>query len=105
MAGTWATLANTPPATVCTTFLLTDGTVLAQGVSTNKWYRLTPDANGNYQQGTWTTMADSANAPLYYGSGILRDGRLIIAGGEYNSGVIIAGSRAPSTRRDPRRAR
>lgn len=89
MPGTWTTLANSPPATVCTTFLLTDGTVLAQGVSTNKWYKLTPDSTGNYQQGTWATMANSANAPLYYGSGILRDGRLIIAGGEYNNGQII----------------
>jgi len=87
MAGTWNTLTNAPPNTVCTTFLLTDGTVLAQGVSTNKWYRLTPDANGSYANGTWSTMADSTNAPLYYASGILRDGRLIIAGGEYNLGI------------------
>ena len=50
MAGTWATLANAPPAAVCTTFLLTDGTVLAQGVSTNHWYRLTPDASGSYAE-------------------------------------------------------
>ena len=86
MAGTWTTLANPPPNTVETTFLLTDGTVLAQGVNTNKWYKLTPDANGSYANGTWATMADSATAPLYYASGILRDGRLIIAGGEYNNG-------------------
>lgn len=89
MAGTWTTLTNPPPNTVCTTFLLTDGTVLAQGVSTNKWYRLTPDANGSYANGTWTTMADSVNGPLYYASGILRDGRLIIVGGEYNFGAPV----------------
>jgi len=89
MAGTWTTLTNAPPATVCTTFLLTDGTVLAQGVSTNKWYRLTPDTNGSYGNGTWSTMADSTNGPLYYASGILRDGRLIVAGGEYNFGALI----------------
>ncbi|HEX8853549.1 MAG TPA: hypothetical protein VF754_08685 [Pyrinomonadaceae bacterium] len=89
MAGTWTDLTNAPPATVCTTFLLTDGTVLAQGVSTNKWYRLTPDANGSYANGTWATMADSVNGPLYYASGILRDGRLIVAGGEYNFGALV----------------
>ena len=89
MPGTWTTLSNAPPATVCTTFLLTDGTVLAQGVSTNHWYRLTPDANGNYANGTWSKMADSVNGPLYYASGILRDGRLIYAGGEYNFGALI----------------
>lgn len=89
MAGTWSGLANAPPATVCTTFLLTDGTVLAQGVSTNMWYRLTPDAMGSYANGIWATMADSTNAPLYYASGILRDGRLMMAGGEYNSGALV----------------
>lgn len=89
MAGTWSSLTNSPPATVCTVFLLTDGSVLAQGVSTNKWYRLKPDGSGNYANGTWTTMADSPNAPLYYASGILRDGRLIVAGGEYNNGAFV----------------
>jgi len=89
MAGTWTNLTNAPPQTVCTTFLLTDGTVLAQGVSTNKWYRLTPDANGSYANGTWATMANSVNGPLYYASGILRDGRLIVAGGEYNFGAAV----------------
>jgi hypothetical protein len=89
MAGTWSNLTNAPPNTVCTTFLLTDGTVLAQGVSTNHWYRLTPDNNGSYANGTWATMADSVNGPLYYASGILRDGRLIYAGGEYNFGAAV----------------
>jgi hypothetical protein len=89
MPGTWSNITNPPPATVCTTFLLTDGTVLAQGVSTNHWYRLTPDANGDYANGTWSTMADSVNGPLYYAAGILRDGRLIYAGGEYNFGAPV----------------
>lgn len=86
MAGTWSDLTNAPPADVSTTFLLTDGTVLAQGVSTNKWYRLTPDGNGSYANGSWSERADSVNGPLYYASGILRDGRLIVCGGEYNFG-------------------
>ncbi|HUF99432.1 MAG TPA: kelch repeat-containing protein, partial [Ilumatobacter sp.] len=89
MAGTWATLTNAPPAAVATTLLLTDGTVLAQGVSTNQWYRFSPNANGDYLSGTWQTVAASANAPLYYASGVLRDGRVIVVGGEYNNGVII----------------
>ena len=89
MAGSWATLANAPPAQVATCFLLTDGTVLAQGVSTNRWYRLTPDGNGSYANGTWATMANSVHAPLYYASGILRDGRLIVCGGEYDAGAMI----------------
>jgi len=89
VAGTWRTLTNLPPAQVATTLLLTDGTVLAQGMSTNKWYRLTPDASGDYGNGTWATMADSVHAPLYYASGVLRDGRVIVVGGEYDGGAMV----------------
>ncbi|PAU56672.1 hypothetical protein BZL41_19865 [Pseudomonas sp. PIC25] len=89
MAGTWAALANEPPASIATTLLLTDGSVLAQGVSTNQWYRLRPDSSGNYVNGTWTTLAASVHAPLYYASGILRDGRAIVAGGEYDAGALV----------------
>jgi hypothetical protein len=89
MAGTWRTLTNAAPAQVETTLLLTDGTVLAQGMSTNKWYRLTPDASGDYGNGTWATMADSVHAPLYYASGVLRDGRVIVVGGEYDAGAPV----------------
>jgi hypothetical protein len=81
-------MTNLPANQLATMFLLTDGSVLAQGKSTNQWYRLTPASNGDYGTGTWTTVAASTNAPLYYGSGILRDGRLIIAGGEYNNGAM-----------------
>lgn len=89
MTGSWATIANASPASIATMLLLTDGTVLAQGVSTNKWYRYRPDANGDYANGTWTTVADSVHAPLYYASGVLRDGRVIVVGGEYDSGAMI----------------
>lgn len=89
MAGSWATISNAPPASIATMLLLTDGTVLAQGVSTNKWYKYTPDGNGNYANGTWQTLADSTNAPLYYASGVLRDGRVIVVGGEYNAGAMV----------------
>ena len=89
MAGTWSTLTNAPPAAVATMLLMTDGSVLAQGVSTNHWYRLAPNASGSYANGTWTTLANSVHAPLYYGSGVLRDGKVIVAGGEYDSGAAV----------------
>jgi hypothetical protein len=89
MAGTWTTLSNAPPAAVATMLLLTDGRVLAQGVSTNQWYRLAPDTTGSYANGAWTTLASSVHAPLYYASGVLRDGRVIVAGGEYDSGAMV----------------
>src|SRR6185295_11003139 len=85
----WTTLTIAPPAEVATMLLLTDGSVLAQGVSTRHWYRLRPDANGSYQDGSWETLADSVHAPLYYASGVLRDGRVIVVGGEYNNNILV----------------
>lgn len=87
MAGTWNVLANQPGIAASTMFLLTDGRVLCQSSDGNQWKLLTPDGSGSYGNGTWSAAANSNNSPLYYGGGVLRDGRVIIAGGEYNAGV------------------
>jgi len=87
--GTWALVAAAP-ARLCNPLLLTDGTVIASVPDTNAWYRLTPDAQGNYADGTWTQIAELPKfgkvkyAPLYHASAVLPDGRVIIMGGEYN---------------------
>jgi hypothetical protein len=93
-AQTWTTLTNTPPAPLGTALLLTDGTVMAQGMATSgygtgNWYRLTPSATGSYIKGTWITLATmpSGYSPLYYASAVLPDGRLVTVGGEYNNGA------------------
>jgi Kelch motif len=83
MAGFWQALTNQPPFNASTALLLTDGSVMCQSSATNKWWKLKPDASGNYVNGTWSTLADSPNGPLYYASAVLRDGRVIVAGGEY----------------------
>jgi hypothetical protein len=75
-------------------FLLTDGTVLCQDVGAGRggspnWWKLTPDAFGSYLNGTWSQVASSMNGPLYYASGVLRDGRVYIVGGEYNNGAQV----------------
>lgn len=84
-SGTWTaapfSTANNGPAFGL--WLLTDGSVLSHGGDLHQWVRLTPDAQGNYANGTWTQLADSN-----YGRGaaqehILRDGRFYEAGGEY----------------------
>jgi len=73
-------------------FLLTDGTVMVhdQGGTAQNWWRLTPDNTGSYSCGTWTKLASIPNSfgygPRYYASAVLADGRLAIAGGEYNLG-------------------
>jgi hypothetical protein len=69
-----------------TELLMTDGTVMVQDVCSSSWYSLSPDANGNYVNGTWTQKAPlpSGYAPLYFASAVLPDGKLIVNGGEYN---------------------
>lgn len=69
--------------------LMTDGTVLFHDYCTSKWYSLTPDASGNYTDGTWTKIAlmPKGYAPIYYASAVLADGKLIVNGGEYSGGA------------------
>ncbi len=66
--------------------LLTDGTVIAHIVCRGNWYRLRPNNKGVYAKGSWTAIASmpAGNNPLYFASGVLPDGRVIVEGGEYN---------------------
>ncbi len=95
-AGTWAPLTNPAPDNIDLMLLLSDGTVLAAsgepgaGGFGNAWYKLTPDANGSYLNGTWSTLAPMNYDRLYYSSQVLRDGRVLVAGGEYGTGTNSA---------------
>ncbi|HSZ28386.1 MAG TPA: kelch repeat-containing protein [Pseudonocardiaceae bacterium] len=68
--------------------LLTDGSVIVQELESGNWWRLTPNAKGNYADGTWRQIASmpAGYAPTYYASAVLPDGRVIVEGGEYNAG-------------------
>ena len=69
MAGTWGTLGGASglpngPANAGTMLLLTDGTVLCHdepntgAVSgSNRWYKLSPDFNGSYENGQLDAVA------------------------------------------------
>ncbi len=90
---TLLTLANQPPVGVFLALLLTDGSVMVQanpaigpGPSAGDFYRLTPDANGNYLAGTWTRLASppAGYAPYASAEAVLADGRVLFVGGEYN---------------------
>src|SRR5690242_19323158 len=73
-AGTWAPLVHQPPFNACALQLLTDGTVFVQAYYQNSaCWKLTPDANGNYVNGTWTQMASMHDWRLYYASSVLAD--------------------------------
>jgi len=91
LAQTLQTLTNQPPAGVGMTFLLTDGTVMFQGNSSATWYKLTPDNTGSYLKGTWTRLANlpAGYVPDAFASSVLGDGRVLIEGGEYNSGSFV----------------
>ena len=47
-------------------------------------YTLAPDDTGSYVNGTWTQVASapSGYAPLFFGSAVLKDGKVVIQGGE-----------------------
>lgn len=69
--------------------LLTDGCVMVVNDNfpyTGEIWKLTPDINGSYINGTWSQLASLPDgyAPLYFASAVLPDGRVIFMGGEYN---------------------
>jgi hypothetical protein len=81
-------------ASVGVMLLLTDGRVLVHSEPNcsgckgnyNNWYTLTPDSSGNYATGTWTQVASlpAGYSPLFFGSAVLKDGKVVVQGGEYN---------------------
>jgi hypothetical protein len=83
MTGFWQSLTNQPTFNASSALLLTDGTIMCQSSESKKWWKLKPTISGDYVNGTWSALADSPNGPLYYASAVLRDGKVIIAGGEY----------------------
>jgi hypothetical protein len=93
-AGSWQTLNNPPPAPdalagpggAAFPMLLTDGGVIIQNNgygADGRVFKLTPDANGSYVNGTWSELATMPYIPTYSCQAVLADGRVIIEGGEY----------------------
>ena len=87
--GTWAQILNDAPHNNHgVALLLTDGSVIATTNSYNNgylWDKLTPDINGSYINGSWTTIAPMQNQRYGFSSQVLKDGRVYIAGSEYGS--------------------
>lgn len=88
MSQTVTRLTNQPPNGAQLAFLLTDGTVLAQGDGDSDWWKLTPDITGSYMNGTWSQIASlpTGYSPEAFSSAVLASGKLVITGGEYNFG-------------------
>jgi hypothetical protein len=89
----WTPLKNPPPFKTPGTMLLeSNGAVLVHDEPDNNktggttaWWKLTPNSKGSYVDGTWSQIASMPKgySPLYFGSAILPDGRMIVEGGEY----------------------
>jgi PASTA domain/Divergent InlB B-repeat domain/Galactose oxidase, central domain len=97
----WQGLTNPPPFNPGAMFLLTDGTVMVQDlgpttVGSRNWWRLAPDSSGSYADGTWSRLASlpAGYAPYDFASAVLPDGRLAVAGGEYNNDVRADSNRS-----------
>jgi len=95
-SGPWTLLAHQPAFHPGAMLLLTDGSVMVQDRGQNfggsrNWWRLKPDAKGNYVTGTWSRIASlPANyGPTDYASAVLPDGRVIVEGGEHNFGNLV----------------
>jgi hypothetical protein len=91
----WRPLTNPAPFGAALAHLLTDGTVMVQEISSNNWWRLTPDIMGSYSNGTWSQLASmpADYGPLYAASAVLPDGRVIVEGGEYLFGNAVWSTR------------
>jgi hypothetical protein len=91
---TWTKATIAPPVSVGAMLLLTDGRVLVHSEPNCSgctgdyatWYTLTPDSTGSYVNGTWLKVATlpGTYAPLFFGSAVLPDGKVVVQGGEYN---------------------
>lgn len=93
MAGTWQSFSAPAGVLADTAILLTDGTVLVHDANRPSlssafgganWYRLTPDSHGDYRSGTWSSALPMATARQFFASGVLRDGRVFVVGGEFS---------------------
>jgi hypothetical protein len=86
MPGTWKPLKNQPNFGASTMLLLTDGTIMVQEEAGKNWWRLSPDARGDYINGAWTPLSPMKNTREYFASAVMSDGRVFVAGGEYSDG-------------------
>lgn len=97
--GQWQLIANQPynifgpPDTYPAAYnplLMTSGEIFVLNLNgppyTGEAWKLTPDIYGSYENGTWTQLASlpEGYAPLYFAGAVLKDGRIIVLGGEYN---------------------
>lgn len=55
---------------------------MASVFNNTSWFRLTPASDGDYVNGTWTSIPNSNCPHGDFASQVLTDGRVFVAGGE-----------------------
>jgi hypothetical protein len=96
LSATWTPLTNQfpDPGGTGTMMLLSNGTVMVQdngfnAAQYNQWFALTPDASGNYANGTWSQLASMSTQRLYFASNVLPSGKVFVLGGEYSGPNLV----------------
>ena len=85
MANNWKSITGVPAGlTPDTMLLLSDGSLLVHNTGGAEWWRLRPDGAGKYDSGTWTGPFKMANTRQFFASGVVKDGRVFVIGGEYS---------------------
>ncbi len=82
LPGTWTPAPSYPQGNPQFIQLLMDGSILAQDTA-NTWHRYFPDPVVGYAGGHWVATGSSQYQRDGFATGLLRDGRLFIGGGEY----------------------
>ncbi|HEY3969612.1 MAG TPA: kelch repeat-containing protein [Planctomycetaceae bacterium] len=87
--GTWTAVTTAPLSAngIGTMMMLSDGRILAIGggdTASKTWFTLTPDATGDYINGTWTAVAPMSLQRLFFTSNVLPSGKVFVLGGEYS---------------------
>ena len=89
MPGTWTPLTTQPTFNTSTMILLTDGRIMVQEEGSAHWHALKPDSNGSYIGGQWSTLQNMSFWRRYYASGVMKDGRVFICGGEQSGDATV----------------
>jgi hypothetical protein len=82
---------DTPPQfNVGIALQLTDGRIMVQEEGTFNWWALKPNKFGIYRAGSWAKLAPFPSSwgysPTYFASAVLKDGRVMVEGGEDDNG-------------------
>jgi len=89
-AQSWIPVVSPFPGSAGTASLRTDGSVMVEDNNTGIWWKLVPDPTGDYANGSWVLLVSEPSGydPLYFGSAVLPDDKMVFEGGEYNFGVL-----------------